>query len=383
MKFICTQENIKHGLSFVSSISLKNINLPILNNVLIQAQNNIIQLMATNLEIGITCTIRGKIDTEGTYTIPAKLLCDYIQLLPKENIEFTLTEGPEHNSTLLVECKNYKTKIKGMPASDFPLIPKVDPGFSYLCPLEDFKKALSQVIFAVSVNDARPEICGVYMYFFKNFLTLAATDSYRLAEKTLSLVSQDKNTENEKKIIVPSRALYELLRILNNVKNAEDIENIENFYIHVAENQILFKIGNIELTSRLIEGQYPDYKQIIPQKNETSVDISTNDLIQAIRAASLFSRVGIFDVTLEFIPETSEVIVKSSSTQVGENTSKISAKITGKKNSTALNYRYILDGLLNAGSDEILLQIIDDSNPCVLQAKDSQGYLYLIMPIKQ
>jgi len=382
MRFTCTQENLKYGLSLVSPISSKNISLPILNNILLQVEDNIIKLIATNLEIGVSCVVRGKIEEPGTYTLPAKLLSDYIQLLPREKINLFLDKNKEQ-SVLEIQCKNYKTKIKGVPSSDYPLIPRIDKKISYTCNINDLKKAISQVIFSVSINESRPEICGVLAIFSKNTLIFAATDSYRLSEKTIPIKRSLEEKTEEQRIIIPAKSLHEFSRILHNIKTASDIDEIEDVQISFSENQIVFSVGGIEFTSRLIEGQYPDYKQIIPQKFETSFEVNTEEFIQAIKATSLFSRAGIFDVVLEFLPETKEAVIRSGNSQTGENICKISCAIQGKKNNIVLNHKYILDGLQNTDSHELIMEIIDDANPCVLRPKAASGYIYIIMPIKQ
>lgn len=383
MKILCTQENLSSGLFITSHISFKSLNLPILNNILIQVEKNTIKFLATNLEIGVSCSIRGKIEKEGSYTVGGKLLSDYINLLPKEKIELELMEEKNNSTSYLnIHCNNYLTKIKGISASEFPLIPKIERKNPYICNINNLRESISQVIFAVSLNEARPEISGVFMNFSKDSLVFAATDSFRLAEKITTLKSNNSSQQSQK-IIIPTKTLQELQRILNSIKDDMGVETIKNIEIYVSENQILFVVGNIEIVSRLIEGQYPDYKQIIPQKFSTSIEISTNELIQAIKASSLFSRSNIYDVILSFSSEKNEVIIQASNTQVGENRSVITAKITGKNNEIVLNYKYLLDGLQNINSEEIVINIIDGSNPCIIKPKELAEYMYIIMPIKQ
>ena len=383
MKILCTQENLATGLFITSHISSKSINLPILNNILIQVEKNSIKFLSTNLEIGVSCNIRGKIEKEGTYTVQGKLLSDYINLLPKERVELELIEDKNTSSTYLkVQCNNSLTKIKGISASDFPLIPKIERKNPYTCDINELRNAISQVIFAVSLNEARPEISGVFVNFTENSLILAATDSFRLTERIISLKTNNSSQQGQK-IIIPTRTLQELQRILNSIKDEAEIETTKNIEMYISENQILFCVGNIEITSRLIEGQYPDYKQIIPQKFSTTIEVSTQDLIKVIKTSSLFSRSGIYDVILNFSCEKGEIVILSSNAQVGENRSSITAKVTGKDNEIVLNHRYLLDGLQNIGSDEIIIEVIDGSSPCIIKPKDSSAYMYIIMPIKQ
>ena len=384
MKITCTQENLNQGLFVVSHLASKNTSLPILNNILFPVDKNTIKRSATNLEIGVSCGVRGKIEEPGDFTVQSRLLSDYISLLPKERVDLTTpgeAGGESQNQILEVKCKNHSTKIKGQSAADFPLIPQIEKKQAYTLKPDDFRQAISQVIFAVSVNETRPEINGISFNFTENKLVLATTDSYRLAEKTVSLVSKQNAS---KKIIVPTRTMQELLRILGSFKDPAAISNIEEIKIYLAENQILFTLDNIELISRLVEGQYPDYQQIIPTNNKTKVLVNVAEMIKATKTASLFARSGIYDVNLDFAAGQKEVVVSSTNSQLGENFSSLEAEFEGETNKIVVNYRYLLDGLQNINSEQAEISIIDGNNPCVLKpVGKTSDYLYIIMPIKQ
>lgn len=379
MKISCTQENLNQGLFVVSHIASKNTALPILNNILIQAKENTIKLSATNLEIGVSCVVRGKTEADGDFTVQSKLLADYVALLPKERVD--LSTQPK-NQVLEVICKNHSTKIKGQLSTDFPLIPEIEKNKAAVLDYNDFRQALNQVVFAVSVSESRPEINGVLFNFVKDKLTLAATDSYRLAEKSINLISGSQISDQS--VIVPARTLQELQRILGSFKDPAAISNIEEVKIYLAENQILFVLGEVELISRLVEGQYPDYQQIIPQQSNTKASLSVSEFINATKTASLFTRSGIYDVNLEFSPDKKEIVVSSVNNQLGENISRLNAEISGDANTIVVNYRYLLDGLQNLEASQVEINVIDANSPCVLKpiGKDSD-YLYIIMPIKQ
>ncbi len=384
MKISCTQENLNQGLFVVSHLATKNTNLPILNNILIQVKEKIIKLSTTNLEIGINCIIRGKIEQEGEFTVQSRLFADYVSLLPKEKIDLAAPDKAQEDrdQVLEIKCKNHSTKIKGQNAADFPLIPQIKKTNPYVVKYDDLRRGVGQVAFAVSVNETRPEINGVSFNFNGDKLTLAATDSYRLAEKTISLPG--KPTEAGKRIIVPLKTVQELQRILGGLKDPAAISEVENVEIYLAENQILFVLENIELISRLVEGQYPDYQQIIPQETRTKAVVDTAELIKATRTTSLFTRSGIYDVSLEFLPNKKEIVINSANNQLGESTSLLSADLEGQENSAVVNYRYLLDGLQNINSEQVEINIIDGNNPCVLKPiKKDADYLYIIMPIKQ
>ncbi len=367
MKLTCTQENLSHGLQLVSHIASKNVSLPILNNVLLKAEKGILSLLTTNLEIGVICSVRGKIEKEGSFTVQAKTLNDYINLLPKENVELGVYDG-----NLRIECKNAKTVMKGLDSSEFPLIPEVDAIFSYEIKTLKLKEALTAVGFAVAYDETRPEISGVYFSFKNDELTVVATDSYRLAEKKISL---EKKGEAHH-VIVPARTIQELIRILGEEPGIITIQS--------NENQIVFTFNEVKLTSRVIEGQYPDYRQIIPEEHRTKATVHTNELINTVKRASLFCKPGGNDIKLTFNTQEGVIDVTAVNLQVGESEARQEASIEGEDNSIIFNYRFLLDGLQNINSPECILETTTNTNPGLLKpAGQEGGYVYIIMPIKQ
>jgi len=371
MKLSSLQENLKNGLTIVSHVAGKNINLPILNNAMIEAKNGNIKLITTDLELGVVCTIRGKVEKEGAFTVDSKIITDYISLLPNKKADIE-----KKGSELIISCGNHKTKIKGQSAEEFPLIPSVEKKDGYKFNIGDFKEALSQVVFAVSNSESRLELSGVYFSFDEKKLTIAATDSYRLAEKTID-IKNNKNIKKQK-IIIPAKTIQEIIRITAN-KNIEKDE-IEVF---VSENQILFVFDNTEIVSRLIEGQYPDYRQIIPSNTKTKITVNKKELVRAVKAAALFSKTGINDINLDFPQGKNIIVISSASGQTGENTSDVPAEVSGNDNGVVVNYRYILDGLNNIESDMLNIEVIDANTPCLIKPEKQKNYVYIIMPIKQ
>lgn len=374
MQFISLQENLKRGLSITGHVTTKNINLPILNNILIKAEKGNIEFVSTNLEIGITHQVRGKIETEGSFTVDSKLIGEYVNLLSSgEKVKIEAKENE-----LKIECGSYKTKIKGESSKDFPLIPTIPRNGYYSCKSGELKKALNSVVFAVSSSENRVELTGVLFSFNKNKLSLASTDSYRLAERELDVKVSD--IEGEQKIIVPAKTVQELLRVLSNLEGTELGEEQEvKFYL--AENQILFTVDSVELISRLINGHYPDYKQIIPAKSQTDVIVERTELIRAVKAAALFSKTGINDITLLFFKE--KIIVSAFSGTSGESQIELEADVKGGDNEVTINYRYLLDGLNNIEGDMVRLGVLNNATPCVLKPEKDDKYLYIVMPIRQ
>jgi len=224
------------------------------------------------------------------------------------------------------------------------------------------------------------ELSGVMFNFNGAGLTLAATDSYRLAEKNIKIKT---NNREEKKIIVPAKTLQELIRILSGLQASALAAEDQGIKFYLSENQILFTCGSTELVSRLIEGQYPDYQQIIPTTSKTKAISQRAELIRAVKLASLFSKTGINDINLDFPKGKNQVVVSSVSGQTGENVTSLEAKVSGEDNGIVVNYRYLLDGLNNIDSELVRLEIVDGNTPCLLKSDKETDYLYIIMPIKQ
>ncbi len=380
MNLSILKENLKQGLFVVSHLAGKNANLPILNNILVEVKKEGVRLVTTNLEVGITHFIRGKVEKEGSFTVDAKIFADYINLLPNKKIDLIREDG-----ALRVECENFKTKIKTEASEDFPLIPQIEKKNKKTVKISDLKNALAKVVFAAASSESRIELSGVLFTINQNKLVLAATDSYRLAEKELEIKEdsgegKEKNVP-EQKVIVPARTIQEILRILAGLDQGEGGKKEISFYIN--DSQILFAVDNTELISRLIEGQYPDYKQIIPAAGKTTAVLNRFELIRAIKASALFSKSGINDINLDFPEGKNQVIVSSASGTTGENIVKIEAETTGIDNGIIINYQYLLDGLNNIDEETIKLEVIDGNTPCLIKPLGEKGYLYIIMPIKQ
>lgn len=384
MRFSCTQENLNQGLAVVSHIAGRNINLPILGNVLIKGDEKVLRLMTTNLEIAVRCVIRGKVEDAGEFTVPSKLFSDYVSLLPKERVDVR-----QDGNAMVVSCGTYQTKMNGILASEFPLIPSLDGQQKFSVKVNDLKRAVGQVLFAVAPNESRPEISGVLFKFAPSAdgidLVLAATDSYRLAERTIAVNAASSSPIKESvTVIVPSRTVAELIRILGVFKDS--VENPEELEIQLGENQILFSFNNAEIISRTIEGKYPDYRQLIPERFETEVTLTKEELARAVRTASLFSRTGLNDIHFNFGAD-GKVSLSSTNAQTGEHAVQLDGDIKGKTNAVTVNFKYFLDGVNNIESERIVIQLIDGVSPCLLRPHEGDGarreYLYIVMPIRQ
>jgi len=374
MKIFILQEKIKKGLNITERISSKSLTLPILNNTLISTDKNFLNLSATDLEIGINWWALSKVEKEGKIAIPSRLLLSFINLLPNKQIDINIK-----NNDLNIECDNYKTKIKGFSADDFPLIPKVNKEEFVSFKSFDFCKSLSQLVDIAIPSTTRPEISGIYFNFQKDLLTIASTDSFRLGEKKISLSGDKKITQNYT-LILPQKTVREIINIFG--------EKEGDLKIYFSPNQIMFESlmaeaqhPEVQVVSRLIEGDYPNYKEIIPSKFITQLRLNKEELVNQIKSASLFSG-KINEAKFKINSKKKSLEISSQSVDVGDFKSSITGKIEGEDLEIAFNHKYLLDGLSNIKSQEVLFELSGDSGPGVLKPADDDSYLYVVMPIK-
>ena len=363
MKIICTQENLKNGLAQVSRVVGSSQTLPVLNNVLLNTENGQLKISATNLEMGISTVIRCKIEVEGGVCLTAKVLLDLVNNLPNENITIEVGEVETKVSTT-----RYQTKIKHIPVEEFPIIPVIGDSQSISIPSNILKSTIDSVVFSASTSETQPELSGVLFKFDSGKLTVTATDRYRLSEYILNI-----NSDFIKSVIIPHRSILELSRLLLN--------STESTQLDISETQIAVSVNDTYLVTRLIDGQYPEYSQIIPTEKGTVITLQHKDLLSALKTSGIFSK-GVGSINLNFDVEKQILQTKSSSQGVGESIIDIPCTITGISGSVIMNYRYILDLLLNTESEQINMHVIDDTNPVVFRPEDNKNYLYLIMPIR-
>ena len=378
MKLICTQENLNKALNIVGKIINKNTTLPILNNILLKTDKGRLKLSSTNLELGINCWVGSKIEEDGEITVPTRLFANFISSLPNNNVEIKLK-----GDSLNIKCDKYKTNIKGLSAKEYPLIPKIEAVPIFKISSSEFKQALIQVLPAISSSESRIEITGVFLNLTeldKNKIVLVATDSYRLAEKTLVLKKENVNKEalnlagNITSVIIPKNAIQELIRDL------DDDENL--LEVMISENQILFKFDNADMISRLLEGKYPDYKQIIPTKFETEAVVNINEIATAIRVAGLFVSASSNNIELKTYPNSNVLEISSGVSEVGNNNTKVAAEIKGKELEVMYNHRYLSDGFGGIDGEKAILKINSEKLPTVLTSVTDKGLLYVIMPVR-
>ncbi len=365
MKISCTQEKLNRGVSIVSRIVGNRTTLPVLSNVYLEAKDGELKLSATDLEIGVTTKVGAKVDSEGATTVPARLISEFIAANNDENIELESSD-----LTLHLKSARYEANIKGIDPAEFPQIPDIAKDSLIEMTTSDLTRAISEVIIACATDDTRPVLSGIYFKFSKDSLHLVATDSYRLAEKKIEAPGVDV----EKEFIVPVRTMQEVLRIAGSVESAKKIA------ISATENQVSFAIGGSQIVSRLIEGAFPNYKQIIPTSFRSKADLELGELISAVKMAALFARQGANNIKIKFAP--AGLVITSVADQIGDNISHVPAQVTGDEVEIAFNAKYVLDILQVLTDKKVLFEVNDKASPGVIKSEKSKDYVYIIMPLR-
>lgn len=361
MKFKVTQENINKALIAVSRVTNTHATLPILGNILIKTVNNRVCLTATNLEVGITKYVGAKIIQEGSITVPALILTTFINNLPNTVVEFSL-EG----NKLVIETENNNCVINGISSEEFPIIPEVEKGIEIKLPAIEFKKALQQTIFSTSNNENRPVLTGVYLYSNNENMYLVSTDSARLSERKIT------NTKQEISLLLPYSPMNDLLKI---------IDDDEEILLIKDSQQAMFKNNGTELICRLLSGDFPNYKTLIPTKFTSSAKIKKEDLFRIVKISSVFAKESSGSLTIELNEKDQKISIKSLTSQIGENTALANAQIKGEGEVT-LNSKYILEVLNVLSGEYIDFCFNSKTEPVLIKDSDDKNYKHIIMPLK-
>lgn len=365
MKLSVTQENLARALGVVGRVASNRAGLPILNNILFRTEGNRLLLAATNLEIAATYYIGAKVETPGVITLPAKLVSEFVANLPKGPIELE-TDG----TRMTLTSGGYTSTINGVVADDFPELPTIDEEQSvrYSIAAADFKQAAAQTLVTCSNDMTRPVLTGVYWHTVDGALYMAATDGYRLAERRLMA------SQSQIAAIVPASSLQEALRSLSD--GTEEVEVLFD------ETQVRFRLEEVEITSRLIDGTYPNYRQLIPAQSETNVTLAAGDFSRVVKVAGLFARESGGSVTLTADHEAQKLRIHSVASELGENTSETEAEVSSDGQIT-LNSRYISDALGVLDGETITFRFSGKLSPCVLTAAQPEPqYIHIVMPLK-
>lgn len=365
MELSVTQENLSKALSNVGRVATSKAGLPILSNILLRTDGNRLLVAATNLEIATTHYIGAKIITPGAITIPARLVTEFVASLPKGTVNLKVTDNH-----LSIASEGFSSVINGTIADEFPELPMIDETTSirYSVSVADFKTAVSQTIITSSNDSTRPVLTGVYWHSFEGYLYLAATDGYRLAERRLVATTSDVAA------IIPASTLQEVMRTLSDV-----IDQVELLF---DETQVRFRLGDSEITSRLIDGNYPDYRQLIPKESDTNCVLNAAEFVRVTKIAGLFARESGGSVTITADAEKQTLSIHSIASEFGENTSTATGEISSSGQVT-LNSRYLAEALSVMGAERVTFRFSGKLAPCVVTATDDDaGYQHIIMPLK-
>ena len=376
MKLSCLQENLSRGLAIVQRAVATKTTLPITQNVLLSTDGGRLKMSATNLQMAVTTWIGAQVEEEGTVTVPARLLTEFVNSLPAERVDFTSTQEP---LSIRLECARFRATINGQSSEDYPPIPTVTEGSVARIEAKVMRDAINRVAFAAATDDSRPVLTGVRVELSDDNFTFAAADGFRLAVYTGSLAEP---VTEDVSFTVPTRSLQEVNRLL-----AAQTDPVE-FMVTPQKSQVLFRLGNIELVSQLVQGAFPNYAQLIPERYETRVVVPHASIAQAAKAAASFARDGSGIVRLHITTgangTSGKVAVSSRAEEMGENTGEVDGEVEGKDGKIAFNTRFFSDVLDVLGGDEVALETTTASSPGVIRpANDPEGYSYVhvVMPM--
>jgi DNA polymerase-3 subunit beta len=369
VKLSVMQENLARGLSVVSRAVSNRSTLPVLANVLLKTEDAGLKLTATNLEIGITYWVPGKIESDGATTVPAKLLTDLVNSLPAgDRVDLALQAG----DTLHLQSGRFETHIKGIDADEFPAIGAAGERPTTRIAQNVLRRALAEVAFAAASDEARPILTGVLARFEGDQLTLAAADNYRIAVKTIAILDPVPETS----VVIPARALNELARVL------ADVDDPVEVVLAGGRNQVLFHLDGIDLVSRLIDGQFPNYQQIVPQSHSTRAVLDREELLRAVRPAALIAHESANIVKLQIGADGDPGITVSASAEVCDHVGQVEAAVEGDGTTIAFNARYLADVLTNVAAEQFALELNGPLSPGVFKPVGDDRYIHVVMPVR-
>ena len=369
MKLSVMQENLARGLQVVSRAVSSRSTLPVLANVLLRTEDAGLKLTATNLEIGITYWVPGKIETDGSLTVPARLITDVVNALPPGERVDLESDGA---ATLDLRSGRQRAHLRGIDADEFPVIPSAGERPTTRISQRALKQALSEVVFAAASDEARPILTGVLTRFEGDRLTLAAADNYRIAVKTLATLDPVEETS----IVVPARSYHELERVLADTDDPVDV------ILAPSKNQIVFHLEGIDLVSRLIDGQFPNYQQVLPTAHTTRAVVDREELLKAVRLSALIASSSANVVRLRVDSDGESGITVAAAADVGDTEGHVEATTEGDGLTVAFNARYLQEALANLASEQLALEFQGPLSPGVLKPIGDDGYVHVIMPVR-
>jgi DNA polymerase-3 subunit beta len=374
MKVSCLQENLAKGLGIVGRAVSPRSTLPVLGNVLVATDGGRLKLSATDLEVGITCWIGAKVEEAGATTVPARTFIDLVSALPPGRVDLELIVRTQ---TLNIRAARSEANIKGIDAQEFPIVALPDEDAQGI-PMEPdvLRSAIEHVAFAAATDESRPILTGVLAQFADQELTLAAADGFRLSVRTVTLPDA---VSDPFSIIIPANALTELRRV-----SADQEESIA---IHVTpeRNQVIFELSDVVLLSQLIDGNFPDYRQIIPRDRHTRTVLDTAPFLKACKMAQIFARDAANISRIQVEPgselEPGRVRVSATAAETGEDVSEIDASVEGEAIEIAFNVKYLIEVLSVTGAPQVSLDTTTSSSPGVIRPVGDDDFTHVIMPM--
>lgn len=365
MKLECEIEKIKNAIFQTERVVGRNLTLPVLNSILLLASGKSLKLRATNLSLGIEVEIPAKVGKEGILAIPGRVLADiFSNLSQNESLQLE-----ENNGNLSIKTKKSRIKIKSQPAEDFPTLPLVS-GNSFSLDSKKLIEGIKSVYYSSAVSDIKPEISSVYLYTEEDNLIFVSTDSFRLAEKKI----RSKSSEEIPVILIPFKNVSEILRIFGEITG--------ELKICFNQNQISFSSDNVYLTSRVIDGVFPDYRQIIPKQYKTEAIVLRQDLLDALKISNIFSD-KFNQVNLSIKPKEKIFELSSSNNEVGENKTQVDGALSGENVELSFNYKYFLDTFQSINTDSVCIKLNQTAKPMVISGVSDNSFIYLIMPMNR
>ena len=375
MRISVLQENLARGLSIVGRAVESRPSMPVLSNILLSTEDARLRLAAMNFNLGmtVTCWIGAKVEQEGAVTLPAKTFSDLVSNLSPERVDLQLDPATQ---TVSLRCGGTKSNIKGIDADEFPLIPEVE-GKTFAVPGKVLKEMINQTAFAAATEEGRPVLTGIYTLLEGNVLTMAAADGYRLALRTTEI---ERSFEQHVEMVIPARALIEVSRIIS--------DSDEEVLITMPDDRdlVVFKTGNVEVSSQLTEGKFPDFGAIIPKGYSTATVMYTADLLRACQRAEIFARDSAYSGRLYVTPpkgagEPGEVIIVGKSAERGDNEGLVDASVEGEPLDIAFNIKYLIDVLRVISDERVVLESNGAANPGVIRPENRNDFVHVIMPM--
>ena len=370
MKLTLLQENLNIALGNVSRFVSPKTQLPILGNILISTDSGRLKLSATNLELGINYWIGAKIEKEGSITVPSKEITEFVSYLSTGKIDLEL-----QNNLLNIKANNTDSDFATIPAADFPTMPSANKKSIFEIDLSLLTQSVSQIAFSAATDDTRPVLTGILCQFTRDNFSLVATDGFRLSQKIIKLVNPITLPDDKDKLsfIIPSRTLVEVAKLAKNETKIK-IGSCSD------DHQFVFILEDLELISSLLDGEYPDYQRIIPPSFNTNIFVSTADLSQAIKMASVFSRESANVV--KFNIKNNSVELSANAPQIGKNKINLDARVEGEPLEIAFNYKFISDFLSVCKGKEVLIKLNESLTPGSFQDQSDPNFIHIIMPVR-